>query len=150
VTIAGSDFADVSAVSFGGHPAASYSVDSEDRIVARSPAAPPGPVDVTVTTVAGGSPIVPADGFVFTTVPTPVFAPPAVVCVVPKLKGRRLRPAKRVLRKRHCRIGKVTRKRRARAPRKARIIKQRPRPRATGPAGSKVNVTLRLRKKSAR
>ena len=63
VTISGSDFADVSAVSFGGLPAASYSVDSESRIVARSPAAPPGPVDVTVTTVAGKSPIVPADGF---------------------------------------------------------------------------------------
>jgi hypothetical protein len=39
VTIAGSDFADVSAVSFGGNSAASYNVDSEARIVAKSPLA---------------------------------------------------------------------------------------------------------------
>jgi hypothetical protein len=144
VTISGSDFADVSAVSFGGLPAASYSVDSESRIVARSPAAPPGPVDVTVTTVAGRSPIVPADGFIFTTVP----APPAPVCVVPKLKHRRLKPAKRALRRRHCRIGKVIRKHRKKAPRKARVIKQRPRPRTIRPADAKVHVWLRVRKKS--
>jgi len=82
---------------------------------------------------------------------TPVAATTApVVCLVPKLKGRRLRPAKRVLRKRHCRIGKVIRKHRKKAPRKARVIKQRPRPRTVRPAGSKVNVTLRVRKKAQR
>jgi hypothetical protein len=144
VTIAGSDFADVSSVNFGGVPAAGYSVDSESRIVARSPAAPPGPVDVTVTTVAGRSPIVPADGFIFTTLPAPQVAP---VCVVPKLKRRRLRPAKRVLRKRHCRIGKVIRKHRKKAPRRARVIKQRPRPRTVRPAGAKVHVWLRVKKR---
>jgi beta-lactam-binding protein with PASTA domain len=69
---------------------------------------------------------------------------------VPKLKGRRLRPAKRALRKRHCRIGKVIRKRRKKAPRKARIIKQRPKPGAIRPAGSKVNVTLLVRKRAQR
>jgi hypothetical protein len=146
VTIAGSDFADVSAVSFGGLPAAGYGVNSESQIVAISPAAPPGPVDVTVTTVAGRSPIVPADGFTFTTLP----APPAPVCKVPKLKGRKLKPAKRVLRRRHCRIGKVIRKHRKKAPRKARVIKQRPRPRTVRPAGTKVHVLLRVRKKAQR
>jgi hypothetical protein len=145
VTITGSDFNGVSAVSFGGLPTAIYPVDSESRIVARSPAAPPGPVDVTVTTVAGKSATGSGDVFTFS-------APPAVpvVCTVPKLKGRKLKPAKRALRKRHCRIGKVTRKRRKKAPRKAKVIKQQPKPGAIRPAGSKVNVTLRHRNRAQR
>jgi len=147
VTIAGSDFADVSSVNFGGVPAAAYSVNSEDRIVATSPVVPPGPVDVTVTTVAGRSATGAGDVFTFLA-PPPLVAKP--VCVVPKLKRRRLRPAKRVLRRRHCRIGKVIRKRRKKAPRKARVIKQRPRPRTVRPAGTKVHVWLRVRKKSHR
>jgi hypothetical protein len=147
VTIAGSDFADVSAVNFGGVPAAGYSVNSEDRIVATSPVVPPGPVDVTVTTVAGRSATGAGDVFTFLA-PPPLVAKP--VCVVPKLKRRRLRPAKRVLRKRHCRIGKVIRKHRKKAPRKARVIKQRPRPRTIRPAGTKVHVWLRVRKKAQR
>jgi hypothetical protein len=146
VTIAGSDFADVSAVDFGGHPAASYSVNSESQIVATSPAASLGPVDVTVTTVAGKSATGSADVFTFTPPPAAV-APAPVVCVVPKLKGRKLKPAKRVLRKRHCRIGKVIRKHRKKAPRKARVIKQRPKPRTVRPAGTKVHVWLRVKKK---
>jgi hypothetical protein len=145
VTIAGSDFASVSAVDFGGHPVASYSVNSESQIVAASPAATPGAVDVTVTTVAGKSPTGSADVFTYT---APPAAPVArVLCRVPKLKHRKLKAAKRALRRRHCRIGKVTRKRRKKAPRKAKIIKQRPKPGTIRPAGSKVNVTLRVRKK---
>jgi hypothetical protein len=146
VTIAGSDFADVSAVDFGAHPAANYSVNSESQILAKSPAASPGPVDVTVTTVAGKSPTGSADVFTFTAPPAAV-APTPVVCVVPKLKGRKLKAAKRALRKRHCRIGKVIRKHRKKAPRKARVIKQRPRPRTIRPAGSKVHVWLRVKKR---
>jgi hypothetical protein len=158
VTIAGSDFADVSAVDFGGQPAASYSVDSESQIHATSPAAPPGPVDVTVTTVAGKSATGSADVFTYNAPPTALAAPTAVAaapvaCLVPKLKNRKLRPAKRVLRRRHCRIGKVIRKHRKKAPRRARVIKQRPRPRTVRPAGTKVHVWLRVkkhRKRSAR
>jgi len=152
VTIAGSDFAGVSAVDFGGDPAASYSVNAETQIVATSPAALPGPVDITVTTVAGRSATGSADVFTFTAPPAAAAAAAAarVVCVVPKLKGRRLRPAKRVLRKRHCRIGKVIHKRRKKAPRKARVIKQHPRPRAVRPAGAKVHVWLHVRKKAER
>jgi hypothetical protein len=141
VTIAGNDFADVSAVSFGALPAAGYSVDAESRIVATSPAAAPGPVDVTVTTVAGKSATGSADVFTYA-------APPPAVCKVPKLKRRKLRAAKRALRRRHCRLGKVIRKHRARGPRKARVIKQRPRPGSIRPAGTKVHVTLRVRKRS--
>jgi hypothetical protein len=148
VTITGGDFNGVSAVSFGGIPVAIYPVDSEDRIVAKSPAASPGPVDVTVTTVAGKSPTGSSDVFTFTAPPAPLVPAAApVVCTVPKLKRRRLRPAKRALRKGHCRIGKVIRKRRKKAPRKARVIKQRPRPRTVRPAGTKVHVWLRVKKK---
>jgi hypothetical protein len=158
VTIAGADFADVSAVDFGGNPAASYSVDSESQIVATSPAASPGPVDVTVTTVAGKSATGSGDVFTYNAPPAATMAPAArtapaaaaagpVLCVVPKLKGRKLRAAKRALHKRHCRIGKVIRKHRKRAPRRARVIKQRPRPRTVRPAGAKVHVWLQVRKK---
>jgi len=147
VTIAGSDFADVSAVDFGGHPAASYSIDSESQIVAKSPSAPPGPVDVTVTTVAGKSATGSADVFTFNPPLAPVLPAAGPVCRVPKLKHRKLKAAKRVLRKRHCRIGKVIRKHRKKAPRKARVFKQRPRPRTVRPAGAKVHVWLRVRKK---
>jgi hypothetical protein len=150
VTIAGSDFNGVSAVEFGGHPAVSYSVNSEEEIVAASPAADPGPVDVTVTTAAGMSATSPVDAFTFTAPPVPVPVVPAaapVVCVVPKLKGRKLKAAKRALRKRHCGIGKVIREPRKEAPRKAKIFKQRPQPRAVRPAESKVHVWLRVRKR---
>jgi IPT/TIG domain len=141
VTIAGSDFAGVSAVSFGGLPAASYSVGSESQMVAKSPAARPGPVDVTVTTVAGRSATGPAGVFTYRA---------ALVCKVPKLKRRRLRAARRALRKRHCRLGKVTRRRRARAPRRAKIVSQRPKPGAIRPAGFRVKVTLLVRKEAER
>jgi hypothetical protein len=151
VTIAGSDFAGVSAVDFGGTPAASYSINSEVQVVANSPAASQGPIDVTVTTVAGKSATGSADVFTYTAPPAPVVPAAApVVCVVPKLRNRKLRAAKRALRRRHCRIGKVIRKRRKKAPRKAKIIKQRPKPGAIRPAGSKVHVWLRVRKRAQR
>jgi IPT/TIG domain len=139
VTIAGGDFNEVSAVEFGGLPAAGYDVSSESQIVATSPAAAPGPVAVTVTTVAGTSP-----GGVFT------YAARRRTCRVPRLRHRRLKAARRVLRKGRCRLGRVRRKRRARAPRVARIVRQRPRPGSIRPVGTKVSVTMLVRQKSAR
>jgi hypothetical protein len=54
VTISGTDFAEVTAVSFGATAAASYRVESETRIVATVPAGKPSTtVGVSVTTVAG-------------------------------------------------------------------------------------------------
>ncbi len=55
VTIIGTGFTDVTAVTFGGTPAAGYHVESSTRIVAVPPAITPGTVDVVVTTAWGSS-----------------------------------------------------------------------------------------------
>jgi hypothetical protein len=66
--------------------------------------------------------------------------PVAAKCTVPKLTGLTLKKAKAKLRKAHCRLGKVTRKRSAK--RKGRVIAQKPKPRTRGKAGLKVAVVL--------
>jgi hypothetical protein len=65
VTITGADFKEVSAVKFGSTNATSFKVNSETSITATSPAAPAGPVDVTVTTPAGTSTASAADRFTY-------------------------------------------------------------------------------------
>ncbi len=55
VAITGTGFTDVTAVTFGGTPAAGYQVESSTRIVAVPPAITPGTVDVVVTTAWGSS-----------------------------------------------------------------------------------------------
>jgi len=67
------------------------------------------------------------------------------VCVVPKLKGKTLRAAKRALGSAHCRSGKVTRK--FSKVKKGRVISQRPRPGKHLPAGTKVSLALSKGKK---
>jgi hypothetical protein len=57
-------------------------------------------------------------------------------CVVPKVKGKRLKKAKKRLRNGDCRLGKVKNKGRGK------VKKQRPKPGAVLPVDSKVNVTL--------
>jgi hypothetical protein len=67
ITIAGHDFTDASAVTFGGVAASSFTVNSDTSITAVSPArVSVGVVDVTVTTPAGNSPLSAADGFIYT------------------------------------------------------------------------------------
>ncbi len=65
VVIAGSGFTDASAVRFGFTPAASFTVDSAERITAVSPAGSAGSVHVRVTTPVGISAATTADKFVF-------------------------------------------------------------------------------------
>ena len=62
VTIAGTNFSEVSAVKFGSANAASFTVNSATSITAVSPAGI-GIVNVTVTTAGGTSEAVPADDF---------------------------------------------------------------------------------------
>jgi hypothetical protein len=57
-------------------------------------------------------------------------------CVVPKVKGKRVKKAKKRLRNNDCRLGKVKNKGRGK------VRKQKPKPGAVLPVGSKVNVTL--------
>ncbi len=76
----------------------------------------------------------------------PVIAPPpppapASLCVVPKLKGKRLKAAKRAIRARDCKVGHVG-KREGVTAKTGRVIKQRPKAGTSRPAGSVVNVKL--------
>jgi IPT/TIG domain len=65
VTIAGSDFTGATAVSFGPDAATSYTVESDQEIVAYTPAEPAGQVNVSVTGPDGTTPVDPADVYTF-------------------------------------------------------------------------------------
>ena len=67
--------------------------------------------------------------------------PKPVVCVVPKVKGKTLAPAKRAIRKHHCAVGKVTK---VKAPAKLRyhVISQRPKPGKHLRKGSKIALKV--------
>jgi hypothetical protein len=129
VTVAGRDFIDVTAVQFGQARAQSFSVGSESTLTAVAPPGSRGTVDVRVTTPAGTS--LPAHDDEFT------YADRASRrCVVPKLRGKRLRVAKRRLHRFHCRLGRVKGPKRA----LSRVTSQKPGPGAVLPAGSMVRV----------
>jgi len=88
-----------------------------------------GPVDLTVTTIAGTSLTNGGDRFSYQ------------ACVVPKLADRKLRAAKTRLRNAGCRIGKVKKLDGATA-KTGLVTKQSPKPSKTRVPGTKVNVTL--------
>jgi hypothetical protein len=123
VTISGTDFERTSPVDFGSTPAASFTVQNEGTITAITPpAAGVGSVPITVTTAAGAAKS-----------PTS-FAYEG--CVVPKLKGKTLKAAKKKLARASCKLGKV------KGPRgkTAKVKSQKPRPGEVLAPGSKVNV----------
>jgi hypothetical protein len=144
VLIAGHDLTGARSVSFGALEATRFKVESDNAIEAVAPAAAEGTVDVTVTNAAGTSSAVAADRFTYV---KPSEGPPAggpgrstspVRCVVPKLEGKKLAPARRALKRSHCRVGKV------RGPRgaDARVKGQRPKPGRSLPEDSRVNVRV--------
>lgn len=146
VSITGTNLENATGVSFGGAPAAGFRVASENEIVATTPAGT-GSVSVTatVTTVAGSAT---GAGFTYESQKT---APPRVKhrrkksrsCVVPGLRGKRLRAVRRKLRRSHCRLGRVTGSRR-----KAAIVKrQHPAAGKVSAAGTSVDVVLGLRRR---
>jgi hypothetical protein len=125
VVISGANFAEVKSVSFGAAPASAFTVGSDGQITATAPpTASRGPVSVAVTTVAG------------TATAAQRFAYKA--CVVPKLKGRTLKAAKKRLRKADCKLGKVN----GHKSNAAKVTKQRPKAGKVLRPGSKVNVNL--------
>ena len=75
VTITGTNFIGVSAVTFGGTPATTFTVDSTTQITATVPPRTAGPANVTVTTV-GNSSVTRANGYTY-------VAPPIVTAVKP-------------------------------------------------------------------
>lgn len=73
---------------------------------------------------------------------TPIAAPaPEAHCVVPKLKGKKLKAAKKRLRRADCKIGHVG-KRKGVSAKTGKVVKQKPKPGKVLPAGSTVKVTL--------
>jgi hypothetical protein len=126
VTISGSGFAGATAVSFGGKAAKSVTVNSGSSITAKTPADAVGTVDVAVTAAGGTSAATAADHFTF-----------QQVCIVPKLKGKNLKAARKALHNAHCAIGKI----KGPEGKTARVTKQKPKPGSVLRAGSKVNLT---------
>ena len=136
VTITGTNFTEASAVKFGAVPAASFAVKSDTQITAIAPAnATPGAVDTTVTNVAGTSATNTADRFTYTAPPPPTV----ITCTVPKLKGKKLKAAKKALLEAECKLGKVKGKKSS----SAKVKTQKPKPGTVLTAGSKVNVTVK-------
>ncbi len=127
VTITGANFASVTGVSFGSVPA-TFTVNSEGQITA---AAPPSKtlskVQVTVTTAAGSA----------TSAQTFAYRG----CKVPRLKGKKLKAAKKKIRKGGCKLGKVKKLDGATA-RTGKVTKQSPKPGKILAPGSKVKITL--------
>ncbi len=78
VTITGSRFTGVTAVSFGEHPAASFSFKSDTTIQATTPLGTGTHIDVTVTTLAGTSVTSAADQFSYYASPVVKGISPAV------------------------------------------------------------------------
>jgi hypothetical protein len=145
VTVSGTDFTDVQSVSFGSVPAAAYSVTSEGQITAVAPAAATaGAVPISVTTEAGTAISPQTFTYVAPTPPAPPTPPAtsaaAAHCVVPKLKGRKLKAAKKAIKAADCKLGKVTKK--GTVDRSARVVKQKPKAGTTRAPGSRINVVL--------
>jgi hypothetical protein len=140
VTITGTDFEGAGAVAFGSTPAASFTVDSEAQITAVAPAGAVGPVNVSVTTIAGTA--TSGQAFVYQLPAAPPAPTPAVAhCVVPRLTGKKLKASKKKIRAADCKVGKVTKRKGAKV-RTGKVVGQGRKPGAILPAGTVVKVTL--------
>lgn len=127
MVITGHDLTGATSVTFGASAASSFTVNSDIQITAVAPpATTPGPVDIAVTTVAGTTSPASADRFTY------------VACVVPKLKGKSLKAARKALGRADCRLGKV----RGKKGKRARVKKQSVKPRTVLPPGAKVGVRV--------
>lgn len=122
VTIAGQELSGATALNFGSRPAATFPVTSDSVITAVSPPGNVGAVDVTVTSLGGHSTPTAADLFTYTG------------CVVPNLKGAKLKRAKKTLGAADCRLGKVKGR--------GKVKKERPPAGTVLPVGSKVRLKL--------
>lgn len=131
VTITGADLNAASAVKFGDVPATGFTVDSDTQITATAPRSDKiGAVDVAVTTLAGSSALGRADRFYYEG------------CRVPKLKGKKLKVAKRALFRAGCKVGKVKRRRVGNRKKLGKVIKQGRRPGKVFVRGARVNLVI--------
>ncbi|HVV89744.1 MAG TPA: IPT/TIG domain-containing protein [Solirubrobacterales bacterium] len=151
VSITGGNLENATGVTFGGAAATGFRVVSENEIIATTP---PGTgsvsVTATVTTIAGSAT---GAGFTYESPKTaPATKPHAKrkkkkkksrSCVVPDLRGKKLRAVRQKLRRSHCRLGKVTGSRR-----KTAVVKrQHPATGKVSAAGASVDVVLGPRRR---
>lgn len=130
VTIAGTNFNQTSEVKFGSTPAG-FTVDSDTEITTTVPRnAKPGKVDISVTTFAGTNPNTRFDDFVYT------------ACVVPQLKNRTLKLAKKLVKRRGCKLGHVKKVDAPTAKKVGKVLKQQPKPGKILPPGARVRIEL--------
>jgi IPT/TIG domain-containing protein/PASTA domain-containing protein len=131
VRITGKNFNQTSAVTFGGTPAASFTVDSDTEITATTPKSPrPGTVSVAVTTFAGTDTDTRFDDYVY------------LGCVVPQLKNRTLKVAKKLLKRRNCKLGHVKKVTAPKPKKVGKVLKQTPKAGKVLPPGSRVRIEL--------
>jgi hypothetical protein len=143
VVITGTDLEGASAVSFAGTAAAGFTVDSESRVTAVTPAdATAGAVPVSVTTPAGTATSTQSFTYVAPSPPAPAPAPVVDHCIVPKLKGKKLRASLVALTIAHCKLGTV-KKRGGATEETGRVVKQSRTPGTVLPVGAKVTLTFR-------
>lgn len=129
LTITGKNFSNASAVEFGSTPA-SYTVDSDTEITVTTPRVlGPGTVDVAITTIAGENANTRYDDYVYR------------ACVVPAVKGKTLKAAKTLLRRRGCKLGHV-KKVEAPARKEGKVLKQTPRAGKVLAPGARVRINL--------
>jgi hypothetical protein len=76
ISISGTGFTGATTVTFGGSPAAGFTVNSDNSITATTPTMAPGSYDVTVTTLGGSNPAGPLDRFLFVALPSVVKISP--------------------------------------------------------------------------
>ena len=131
VTITGKNLTGTTAVSFGGEPAASFTVDSDTEITATAPrTSRPGKVDVSVTTLAGENANTRFDDYVYR------------ACVVPALKNKTLKKAKTLLRRQGCKLGHVKKANAPKPSKVGKVLRQKPAPGKVLAPGARVRITL--------
>lgn len=131
VTITGKNLNGTTSVLFGSAPATSFTVDSDTEITATTPAsARPGKVDVSATTLAGTNANTRFDDYLYQ------------ACVVPSVKGKSLKVAKRLLKRRNCKLGHVKKVHASKPKQVGKVLKQTPKPGKVLSPGSRVRVNL--------
>src|SRR5262249_19306468 len=123
VTIAGQELSGATAVAFGPKRAASFAPASNNAILAVAPPGRVGPVDVTVTSPGGQSATTAGDRFTYTG------------CVVPNVRGRKLKRAKKTLGGASCTV-------KLKGRRSGKVRKQTPAAGTVLPVGGKVKLKL--------
>jgi hypothetical protein len=141
VLIDGTELEGTASVKFGPTTAA-FTQISEGALIAVSPAGVAGSVPISVTTVAGTA--TSSQQFTYlasaTPTPNPTLAT-SKTCTVPKLTGKSLKASKKKIKGADCKVGEVTKKKRAKAA-TGKVVGQSKKPGTVLPAGTIVKVTL--------